>query len=63
MSISINSFRNQLTSREILTASHLCAIKGGDGEDIRNRCAPPPPPPAQAAAPATHCAAADTTKG
>jgi hypothetical protein len=50
MSNSIKNLRNQLTSREILSAAHLCAIKGGDGEDIRKRgCAPqppqPPPPP------------------
>jgi hypothetical protein len=49
MKNSINNLRNTLTSRELLSTQHLCLIKGGDGEDIRNRRegsgTPPPPPP------------------
>lgn len=45
MKFSINNLKNTLTSRETLSANHLFAIKGGDGEDIRNRCCCPPPPP------------------
>ena len=37
MKNSINNLRNQLTSTEKLSAHELCAIKGGGGEDIRNK--------------------------
>jgi hypothetical protein len=67
MSISINNLRNQLTSRETLTSAHLCAIKGGDGEDIRNRPSapkpPPPPPPPTAAAVAAPSSVANNILG
>ena len=35
MKNSINNLRNQLTSTELLSATQLCAVKGGAGEDIR----------------------------
>ena len=35
MKNSINNLRNQFTSTEMLSATQLCAIKGGGGEDIR----------------------------
>jgi hypothetical protein len=56
MKNSINNLRNTLSNRELLSTQHLCLIKGGDGEDIRDKkCSPPtsPPPPKPTATPCT----------
>jgi hypothetical protein len=61
MKITINNLKNTLTAREVLSAKHLFAIKGGDGEDIRNRCCCPPPTPPKPTA--SVCADTTNTSG
>jgi hypothetical protein len=37
MKNSINKLKGQLTQKEVLSPKDQCAIKGGTGEDLRNK--------------------------
>ena len=37
MKNSINNLKSQLTQNEVLAPKDQCAIKGGTGEDLRNK--------------------------